>query len=105
MNNQLQLQSPIRISMRHVRRTHIGVWTGTKSMFLSRDEREVEDLIRQAINNADVQLHHYDPSKWVLSKRFNNQIGKHGYTGNPCYRVIAIYNWRTRTIITAYPVL
>jgi hypothetical protein len=97
----------ISVIMIHAFKTHIGDFTlGKKSMFLSRDEREVEYLIRQTIENADVQSpHRSNPSRLVFKKRFNNQIGKHGYTGNPCYRVIVIYDLRTCTIITAFPAL
>ena len=42
-------------------------------------------------------------SKYI--RKYDNEIGKHGFTGQPCFSILLVKDNLSNVIVTAYPVV
>lgn len=77
-----------------------------KIYYISHGIDYLKYIILQTVENPDERRHHHKHrGRSVLLKSFPEQVGIHGFTGGPCYKILVILQNTNNQIITAYPTL
>ena len=77
-----------------------------QSYYISDNIEYLKYIILQTKRNPDERRHHHKyKESSVLLKSYPDQVGIHGETGKPCYKIVVILLYINGQIITAYPFL
>ena len=77
-----------------------------KSYYIFHDIDYLKNIILQTVENPDERRRHRKHrGRSVLLKSYPEQVGIHGFTGGPCYKILVILQNTNNQIITAYPTL
>lgn len=77
-----------------------------QSYYISDDIDYLKNIILQTKRHPDERRHHRKyKERTVLLKSYPEQVGTHGKTGEPCYKIVVVLLNINGQIITAYPSL
>lgn len=76
------------------------------SYYISDNIEYLKNIILQTKRNPDERRHHHEyKERSVLLKTYPDQVGIHGESGKPCYKIVVILLNINGQIITAFPSL
>ena len=90
----------------HIAKNHMFNRKHGKSFFKSTKLCDIWTLVQKTLTCPDEEGEDKsNKDRLVVKKRFNTQIGVHGFTQANCYTVKVVYDQLKRRPITAYPIL
>ena len=90
----------------HIAKTHMYPQKRDKSVFYSKDLREIRELCRATLLYPDLEkMDKNNPNRLVVKRRFKDVVGEHGRTECKCYVTRLIYDRMENEVVTAFPSL
>ena len=90
----------------HITKSHMYPKEKDKSVFYSKDLREIRELCRATLLYPDLEkMDKNNPNRLMLKRRFKDAVGEHGLTGCKCYATRVIYDRMENEVVTAFPSL
>ena len=90
----------------HIAKTHMYPKKRDKSVFYSKELKEIRELCRATLLYPDLEeMDENYPNRLVLKRRFKDAVGEHGLTECQCYVTRVIYDRMGNEVVTAFPSL